>query len=97
MVSLYAKGISNKDIKDHRQGIGRHRRMAEPALGTGLPYRLDGRHLLQGAHELQGDQRDPICCVGLRRDRKKESARPLARQERIDRFLDVRHYRYEGK
>ena len=34
--------------------------MAEPAVGTDLPDRMDGRYRLQGQGELQGHQQDRL-------------------------------------
>ena len=70
--------------------------MAEPPLGTRLSDRLDGRYRIQGARELQGHQQDRLCGRRPAQGREERSARPLARQERILRLLDVRAHRYEG-
>ena len=70
--------------------------MAEPSLGTGLPDRMDGRHRIQGARELQGHQQDRLRGRGPAQGRKEGSARPLAGQERIGGLLDVGAHRYQG-
>ena len=70
--------------------------MAEPSFGTGLPDRMDGRHRIQGAREFQGHQQDRLRGRRASQGREKGGARPLARQERILRLLDVRTHRYQG-
>ena len=70
--------------------------MAEPPPGAGLPYRVDGRHRLQGKGKLQGDQQDRLRGRRPAQGREKGSTRPMAGQERVLRLLDVRPYRHEG-
>ena len=70
--------------------------MAEQTIGTGLSDRMDGRHRIQGARELQGHQQDRLHRGRPSQGREERGARPLVGQERILRLLDVRAYRYQG-
>ena len=70
--------------------------MAEPSPRTGLSYRMDGRHRLQGTRELKGHQQDRLRGLRATQGRQEGGVGPLAGQERIIGLLDVRAYRYQG-